>query len=164
MIAVVHCLFLSCRCPAASAASIPPSLNSAVLQALVASAILLSLPPYVRVLNIGIPCGGPVLDALQHREQLQQLTITGNAAGVLWNSRAAPAVLPKLHSLRLHYQRKDAPAAGLAWDLFTNPDWLAPQALALAEASQLTHLDLSARWDDSAEALCRVLPALHSLR
>ncbi|PRW59331.1 hypothetical protein C2E21_2506 [Chlorella sorokiniana] len=63
---------------------------------LLAPAVLLSLPRAVRVLEIGIPCGGPALEALLHCEQLRKLTITG-----LWddNLGALCLSLPALRSL-----------------------------------------------------------------
>lgn len=131
-------------------------------QPLTAPAILLALPHTVRVLDIGIACGGTVLEALLHCRQLEQLLITGNAASVLWTGPGANGLLPKLRSLRLDYRR--AADLGEGPSLHLESDFVEPRALALVQATQLTHLSLSGAWNEVMSSLCGALPALQSLR
>ncbi|PRW33204.1 hypothetical protein C2E21_7817 [Chlorella sorokiniana] len=120
-------------------------------------AALLLLPSNVREIDLAVQCGNPVVAALARCSQLRAVSISGNALGVSWRTPDAPAVLPKLASLRL-----DCNVA--SWD--DDMEDLPPEvATALAAgASALTHLTLDTYWAKDVGRLLTALPALRSLR
>lgn len=124
--------------------------------------VLLSLPPAVRLLEIHVPCGGPVFEALQHCTGLREVAIFGDATGILCHGHGRHTVT-KLRSLQLTCKRElyrfddstqNIVARQIPSDMFG----------LLLEASQLTHLTLSSLWSDDITSLCYQLPKLSSLR
>jgi hypothetical protein len=130
--------------------------------------VLAVLPPSARTLELGASCAGPVLEALQRFSRLQELRITGSGAGIAWDSRRAPAVLPKPAQLRLDY-RQPFEWEGLQ-DSMYNPQNALVSALPagmigmLAPATRLHTLALCLKWSDGVPALCSALSTLLELR
>lgn len=153
--------------PCAAARSLTIELSAITCtQPMLVHAVLAALPPTVRQLRLQVECRGPLCNILQRFTRLNSLSIDsyhGNAVFVQWRGRGAAHAIPKLTSLRL--------------DCREQPDWYGddlegavtaavPAYLpaSMAAATQLTSLELLARWQPSVDQLCAALPALEELR
>ena len=135
------------------------------LQPTLVPSVLLALPRGVRIVELAAHCAGPVLEALQSFNHLQELRVGGSGARIIWSrpGAAASVVLPKLVQLRMDYRQR--PTFGQNYVVSAQVLPL-PRHIAdtLAAATRLRSLTLCARWGDGVPALCFGLPALLELR
>lgn len=137
-------------------------LPSTMPQSTIALAVLAVLPPSIRWLELAVsPCAGPLLPVLARFSRLEQLTITGNGAGIHWGVGRSAALAPLLE-LHMDFRRDrvlDMYGTGAVVEKLP-----ASAALALSAARALHTLHLRLCWSDEVAALCHALPALRQLR
>lgn len=127
---------------------------------------VLALPSRVRWLELDIkPCAGPLLRALARFSRLEELTIAGNGAGILWD--VGPAAVAPLRTIRLDYRH---PAVEVVYGDYTDyecsrVDVLPTNALEVLSTTTAVHtLELRVAWDDDVMQLCLALSGLQNLR
>ena len=135
------------------------------MQPLLVLSALAVLPAGLQVLELDAPCAGPVLEALKRFRSLQELRITGNGAGITWESRGTAGVLSKLLELRLDGRQREEYNEDAGCNEVGEVHAVHGSiASMLAPATRLRSLALRISWDDAAAALCSALPALEHLR
>ena len=134
--------------------------------------MLLALPAGVRWLELdAAPCAGALLPALARFAGLEELTLNGDASGVLWDVGPAAALGP-LTSARLDFRRPSYLSSYTAFSDGSSCVYCTPHLLlvppsvprALRAAGALTSLELRVGWSEEAAQLCQAPPALQDLR
>ena len=128
--------------------------------------MLAVLPAGLQVLELAVPCAGPVLEVLTRFRHLQELRITGNGSDVTWETPGTAGVLSKLSQLHLDNRTRAVCMEYRDGDTQGGEVYALHEDIAgmLAPAARLHSLALRVRWDDDAAALCSALPALVNLR
>lgn len=125
--------------------------------------VLAVLPAGLLSLELDTPCSGPVLTAAARFSQLEELSMSGNAAAIDWHMQHRATVrrlLGRLNRLRVECREPEFVTEAFEIEYVQCDCQPIPAALppALAAATRLQQLALEACWSPALVTMCETLP------